>query len=163
MTIPEAVCLILHAAAQGVGGETFVFDMGEPLNIYEMACTFALFSGLTPGKDLQIEFVGLKEGEKIAEELWEQSERPRPTAHRRILALSSAETPIAGFLEHIQEFERLLAQGHHEALLTRVHTLFPSFAAKHRPHDASPENEFRGPALKKGVPVERTTVLSGYY
>jgi FlaA1/EpsC-like NDP-sugar epimerase len=163
MTIPEAVCLILHAAAQGVGGETFVFDMGEPLNIYEMACTLALFSGLTPGKDLPIEFVGLKEGEKITEELWEPSEKPKSTGHRRIFALSSTENPVAGILERVQDFERLLAREDHEALLTRVHTLFPSFAAKHRPHDARAEHESRGSELDKGVPVEGTTVVSGYY
>ena len=146
MTIPEAVCLILHAAAQGVGGETFVFDMGEPLNIYELARTLTLFSGLTPGTDLPIEFTGLKEGEKIAEELWEPWEKPGPTAHRRIFALS-ADTPAVRMLDHIQEFERLLARHDHEALLTRVHTLFPSFAATHRPPDRRPENEFHGSVL----------------
>ena len=71
MTIAEAVCLILHAAAQGQSGEIFVFDMGKPLNICEIARAFSLFSGLAPGKDLLFEFIGLKEGEKITEELWE--------------------------------------------------------------------------------------------
>lgn len=163
MTIPEAVCLILHAAAQGQGGETFVFDMGEPLNIYEMACTFSLFSGLTPGKDLRIEFVGLKEGEKITEELWEQSETPKPTAHRRIFALSSPETPVVSVLEQLEEFERLLARDDRDGLLARVHTLFPSFASTHRPHDGRPKNELRRPQLDTGESIERPTVLSGYY
>jgi FlaA1/EpsC-like NDP-sugar epimerase len=143
MTIPEAVCLILHAAAQGQGGETFVFDMGEPLNIYELACTFSLFSGLTPGKDLPIEFVGLKEGEKITEDLWEPSETPKPTAHRRIFALSSPETPIVSVLAQIGEFERLLARDDRDGLLARVHALFPSFASKHRPPDGRTTTELR--------------------
>jgi FlaA1/EpsC-like NDP-sugar epimerase len=161
MTIPEAVCLILHAAALGRGGETFVLDMGAPLNIYEMACTFSLLSGLTPGKDLPIEFVGLKEGEKITEELWEQGEKPKPTAHRRIFALSSTEMAVAGMLEQIEIFERLLAQGGHEALLTHLRILYPSFAAKHRAaHGARPENKFSGSTLDKGEPHERAALLS---
>jgi FlaA1/EpsC-like NDP-sugar epimerase len=163
MTIAEAVCLILHAAAQGAGGETFVFDMGEPLNIYEMACTFSLFSGLTPGKELPIEFVGLKEGEKIAEQLWEQSERPKPTAHRRILALSNADTPAGGILDQIQDFDTLLAREDHEGLLKRVHNLFPSFAARHHPHDAPPEHTRRVTTLDKGARIERPTLVSGHY
>jgi FlaA1/EpsC-like NDP-sugar epimerase len=147
MTISEAVCLILHAAAQGQGGDTFVFDMGDPLNIYELACTFSLFAGLTPGKDLPIEFVGLKEGEKITEELWEQSEQPKPTAHRRIFVLSDAEAPPISVLSQVDEFDRLLARDDREGLLARVHGLFPSFAAK----------------LPKGEPLERAAVLSGHY
>jgi FlaA1/EpsC-like NDP-sugar epimerase len=147
MTIPEAVCLILQAAAQGQGGDTFVFDMGEPLNIYELACTCSLFAGLTPGKDLPIEFVGLKEGEKITEELWDQSEKPKPTAHRRIFVLSNAEAPAVSVLKQIDEFERLLARDDRDGLLTRVHTLFPSFASNHP---------------RQGESSERAAVLSGH-
>src|SRR5260370_38122611 len=90
MTIAEAVCLILHAAAQGQGGETFVFDMGKPLNIYEIARAFSLFSGLTPGKDLLFEFIGFKEGEKISEELLESWGTLKPTAGVPTFALSHA-------------------------------------------------------------------------
>jgi FlaA1/EpsC-like NDP-sugar epimerase len=111
---------------------------------------------------LPIEFIGLKEGEKVTEELWEPCERPRPTAHRRIFALS-ADTPAIGMLGHIQEFEQLLGRKDHEALLTRVHTLFPSFAAKHRPPERRPENEFHGSDLDQGVTGERSTVLSRYH
>jgi FlaA1/EpsC-like NDP-sugar epimerase len=163
MTIPEAVCLILHAAAQGDGGETFVFDMGEPLNIYELACTFSLFSGLTPGKDLPIEFVGLKEGEKITEELWERSETPRPTAHRRIFALSSPEAPALSVLPQIDEFERLLARDDRDALLARVHALFPSFASKHRAPDAPPRPEAQKSEPVAGGCSERPALVSGHY
>src|SRR5260370_40820716 len=98
MTIAEAVCLILHAAAQGQGGETFVFDMGKPLNIYEIARAFSLFSGLTPGKDLLFEFIGLKEGEKIAEELWESVETLKPTEHKRIFPLSETGSGAPGIM-----------------------------------------------------------------
>ena len=163
MTIPEAVCLILQAAAQGQGAETYVFDMGEPLNIYEMARTISLFSGLTPGKDVPIEFIGLKEGEKITEELWGESETPTPTAHQRIFALSSPDTSPVSILKQIDEFERLLARDDREGLLARVHALFPSFASKHRPLDARPQKDIRQPHLHKGESLERSAVVSGYY
>jgi FlaA1/EpsC-like NDP-sugar epimerase len=139
MTIAEAVCLILQAAAQGRGGETFVFDMGEPLNIYEMARALSLFSGLAPGKDMPIEFVGLKEGEKITEELWEPWEKPKPTAHNRIFALSSAAKHPRGILQRIEELERSLGQADYDGVLACLHNAFPDFAVHRGDHAARPE------------------------
>lgn len=129
MTIAEAVCLILHAGALGKGGETFVFDMGSPLNIYEIARTLTLFSGLTPGKDLRIEFVGLKEGEKVEEELWERWETPQPTQHNRILAVSGGPTAAEGILAQIEVLETLVMKTDYVGLLACLHHLFPEFAA----------------------------------
>src|SRR6266481_607994 len=161
MTIAEAVCLILHAAAQGQGGETFVFDMGKPLNIYEIARAFSLFSGLTPGKDLLFEFIGLKEGEKITEELWESWENLKPTAHDRIFALSEAGRVATVTLEQVDEFERLLACGDYEGLLVRCHELFPEFAMDHGLHTARPDKNLSAPTFYTGGPHhERATVAS---
>jgi FlaA1/EpsC-like NDP-sugar epimerase len=161
MTIAEAVCLILHAAAQGQGGETFVFDMGKPLNICEIARAFTLFSGLTPGKDLLFEFVGLKEGEKVAEELWESWETLKPTTHDRIFALSEVGKAAPGILEQVDEFERLLARGDYEGLLFRCHKLFPEFAIDHGLHPARPDKKTSLPSsYAGGQPHERATVSS---
>jgi FlaA1/EpsC-like NDP-sugar epimerase len=161
MSIAEAVCLILQAAALGQGGETFVFDMGKPLNIYEMACAFSLFSGLTPGKDLPIEFVGLKDGEKITEELWDQSEQPRPTAHGRILALSGAPEFPCGILEQIDEFERLLASADYDGVLARLHKIFPEFAEAHGLRTLPSAKDSGALQLGKGAfPHERAAFLS---
>jgi FlaA1/EpsC-like NDP-sugar epimerase len=161
MTIAEAVCLILHAAAQGQGGETFVFDMGKPLNIYEIARAFSLFSGLTPGKDLLFEFTGLKEGEKISEELWESWETLKPTAHNRILALSDAGRVATGILEQVDEFERLLAGEDYEGLLLRCHKLFPEFAIDRGLHPARPDKKTSTPTFCQGpLPHERAAFLS---
>jgi len=160
MTIAEAVCLILHAAAQGQGGETFVFDMGKPLNIYEIARAFSLFSGLTPGKDLLFEFIGLKEGEKITEELWESWETLKPTAHERIFALSEAGRATPGILEQVDEFERLLARGDYEGLLVRCHKLFPEFAVDHSLHSTRSEKKTSTPTFYKGpIPNEPAAFL----
>jgi FlaA1/EpsC-like NDP-sugar epimerase len=160
MTIAEAVCLILHAAAQGQGGETFVFDMGKPLNICEIARAFTLFSGLTPGKDLLFEFVGLKEGEKVTEELWESWETLKPTAHDRIFALSEVGKAAPGILEQVDEFERLLAGGDYEGLLVRCHKFFPEFAVDHGLHPARPDKNLSAPTFYTGGPHHERAIVA---
>lgn len=159
MTISEAVCLILQAAAQGRGGETFVFDMGKPLNIYEMARTLTLFSGLAPGKDLPIEFVGLKQGEKITEELWEPWEKPRRTSHNRIFALSGAATPSTSRLKFAEELEGLLALADYDGVVACLHRVFPEFAAQHGVCFAQPVKLGTAFAVR-GCHHERAVVLS---
>lgn len=161
MSIAEAVCLILHAAALGQGGETFVFDMGKPLNIYEMARALSLFSGLRPEKDLPIEFVGLKEGEKITEELWQQCEKPKRTAHNRIFALSSVEKTRDGFLEEIKEFESLLERADYDGVLMRLHRIFPEFAKEHGLSSVTREKDLSGIAFhNEATSHEHTALLS---
>lgn len=127
MSVPEAVHLILRAAALGNGGETFVFEMGEALNIYELAQTMSLFAGLKPGRDLAIEFTGLGEGEKIDEELWEEWERPAKTATPGILVITQQDALALGMLEKIQRMEKLLGSGNHEGLLDYLQQTLPSF------------------------------------
>jgi FlaA1/EpsC-like NDP-sugar epimerase len=127
MSVPEAVHLILRAAALGTGGETFVFDMGEPLNIYELAKTMMLFSGLRPDEDLPIEFTGLKTGEKVNEELWERWERPVPTECERILVIRQENMRARGILAQVRTMEELLAAENRKGLLDFVNTVVPEF------------------------------------
>jgi len=127
MSVPEAVHLILRAAALGNGGETFVFDMGEPLNIYELAKTMMLFAGLKPERDLAIEFTGLNEGEKIAEELWEEWERPVATENERILVVGEQNPEAAGILRKIERMEKYLAREDCEGLLEYLAEFAPEF------------------------------------
>lgn len=85
MTIPEACKLVLEAGTMGKGGEVFVFDMGEPIKIKDLAEKMIRLSGKIPGKDIQIEFTGLRPGEKLYEELLADNAKTLPTYHKKIL------------------------------------------------------------------------------
>jgi FlaA1/EpsC-like NDP-sugar epimerase len=84
MTIPEACQLVLEAGFIGKGGEIFVFDMGKPVKIVDMAINMIRLSGLEPDKDIKIEFIGLRPGEKLYEELLSNMEEVLPTHHEKI-------------------------------------------------------------------------------
>jgi FlaA1/EpsC-like NDP-sugar epimerase len=85
MTIPEAVQLVLEAGTMGNGGEIFVFDMGDPVRIYDLAEKMIKLSGFEPGKDIRIVETGLRPGEKLYEELLSSAESTVPTHHPKIL------------------------------------------------------------------------------
>jgi len=84
MTIPEACELVLEAGFMGKGGEIFVFDMGEPVKIAQLADQMIRLSGLIPGKDIKIVYTGLRPGEKLYEELLTEKETTLPTHHPKI-------------------------------------------------------------------------------
>jgi len=127
MSVPEAVHLILRAATLGRGGETFVLDMGEPLNIYELAKTMTLFAGLKPEVDIPIEFTGLGQGEKLTELLWEEWEQPVPAASDRIFEIRDGKSPTHRILARIARMEQFLDAHDTEGLLQYLDDLFPSF------------------------------------
>ncbi len=89
MTIPEASQLILQAAALGKGGEIFVLDMGTPIKIADLAMDLIRLSGREPGRDIEIVFTGLREGEKLHEKLITADENLFPTSHEKILVLKN--------------------------------------------------------------------------
>lgn len=90
MTIPEAVQLVLQAAVLGKGGEVFMFDMGQPVKIVDLAKDLIRLSGYEVGKDIEIEFTGLRPGEKLYEELFIAGEKYDPTQHEKIMTLANA-------------------------------------------------------------------------
>ena len=120
MTIPESVRLVLEAGHMGQGGEILVFDMGEPVKIYDLAVNLIKLSGLTLGKDIQIVVTGLRPGEKLYEELLADGETTRPTHNRKIFISASnnldpkgvealveaAKGADKGWLEYITEYEK---------------------------------------------------------
>jgi FlaA1/EpsC-like NDP-sugar epimerase len=85
MTIPEAVQLVIRAGSLAHGGEVFVLDMGDPVSILDLAKDMIRFAQLEPGKDIAIEIIGARPGEKLHEELFNAYERPEVTPAAKIL------------------------------------------------------------------------------
>ncbi len=128
MSIPEAVYLILCAASRGKHGETYIFDMGEPINIYQLARTLSLFSGYKPEEELPIEFIGLRDGEKVHEELWESWERPHATENPLLFVLKGTNPAPIDIVGAIERFEAFLKTGNYEGLIQYIDGLMPAFA-----------------------------------
>ncbi len=105
MTIPEACQLVLEAGSMGKGGEIFVFDMGKPVAIVDLAKKMIRLYGLVPGIDIDIKYTGLRPGEKLYEELLTDSENTLPTYHEKIMIAKVRQADLV----HIQEsFEELV-------------------------------------------------------
>ncbi|MEW6300549.1 MAG: nucleoside-diphosphate sugar epimerase/dehydratase [Thermodesulfobacteriota bacterium] len=110
MTIPEAVQLVIQAAAMGEGGEVFVLDMGEPVRIVDLARDLVRLSGLDPDRDIEIKFTGVRPGEKLFEELLTAEEGTVATCHERIFIARST-AALDGSVEAFLETCRELAAG----------------------------------------------------
>ena len=126
MTIPEAVHLVLQAAAMGSSPSTFVLKMGEQIRIVELAEDLIRLSGLEPGKDIEIVFTGAKPGEKLSEELWEEGTLPTPTKHPDVLAVD--ETRIyqsADLSEAVNELIRCAEAGQADEIVKLLRKLIP--------------------------------------
>ena len=105
MTIPEASQLVLQSSTMGRGGEIFVLDMGEPVRILDLARNLILLSGLRPDEDIQIDFTGLRPGEKLFEELHLKDEDMVTTYHEKIKIFAGSGVPWASmelYLAHLR-------------------------------------------------------------
>jgi len=94
MTIPEAAQLVIQAGAMAQGGEIFVLDMGEPVMIMDLAEDLIRLHGLEPGRDIKIEIIGIRPGEKLHEELFNPNEIMTTTYHDRIFVLEKGHQTI---------------------------------------------------------------------
>lgn len=108
MTIPEAVGLVLQSGAQGTGGEVFLLDMGKPVKIVDLARQLIQLSGLEPDKDIKIEFVGLRPGEKLFEELNYEQESLIETSHPKIRRFSAQPAPLEEMQQILNQFLEVL-------------------------------------------------------
>jgi len=107
MTIPEAVQLIVQAASMGVGGEIFVLDMGEPIKIRYLAEQLIRLSGKKPGEDIQITYTGLRPGEKMYEELFQNTEQLNQTTHGKIMLAQAIDFDKKTLHKIIKDMETL--------------------------------------------------------
>jgi FlaA1/EpsC-like NDP-sugar epimerase len=129
MTIPEAVGLVLQSSVQGVGGEIFVLNMGEPVRIVDLATQMIKLSGLEPHRDIAIEVVGIRPGEKLFEEISYMDEAVTPTGHPKIMRLRGA-APEANSLETILH---ILAAEMQKAEPQRLKYLLSQAVPEYRP------------------------------
>ena len=127
MTIPEAVRLVLEAGHMGRGGELYVFDMGEPVRIYDLALQLIQLSGLRPGVDIEVKEVGLRPGEKLYEELLANEENTVPTHHPKIFIATAISWDDAEFQAHWDFLLQALNAQQQTELLLALKQLVPEY------------------------------------
>jgi FlaA1/EpsC-like NDP-sugar epimerase len=134
MTIPEAVHLVLQAAAMGSGGEMFILNMGEQIKILDLAEDLIRLSGLEPGKDVEIIFTGIRSGEKLREELWDERSNLKTTQHPEILRMARDE-PVAGeaLEKSVDELIYLAREGDATAILNLMDKIVPGATVSSTP------------------------------
>ncbi len=135
MTIPEAVHLVLQAAATGQGNEVFVLNMGQQVRILDLAEDLIRLSGLEPGKDIEIVFTGLRAGgEKLREELWDEGVKTQPTPHPDILCLAENDHFNGEELNQtVDELVRLAHEGDAMAIIQLMDEVIPGATVRCTP------------------------------
>ncbi|MBO4249795.1 MAG: polysaccharide biosynthesis protein [Paludibacteraceae bacterium] len=127
MTIPEACTLVMEASTLGDGGEIFVFDMGKPVKILDLARNMIRLAGYTPGTDIRIEFTGLRPGEKLYEELLNQKETTLPTANNKIMVARVREFEFDEVSKEIDTLIKTTSQGKPFTTVKLMKQLVPEF------------------------------------
>lgn len=127
MTIPESVQLVLEAAVMGKGGEIFLFDMGEPIKIADLAANMIKLAGYIPGEDIKIIFTGLRPGEKLYEELLNQEEEIIPTYNKNIKISKTIPNCYADVNSLIKELLELNLQNNVDLMVLKMKSILPDF------------------------------------
>ncbi|NMC86510.1 MAG: polysaccharide biosynthesis protein [Anaerolineaceae bacterium] len=134
MTIPEAVYLVLQAAGMSKGGETFVLNMGQQVRIVDLAEDLIRLSGLEPYKDIEIVFTGIRPGEKLSEDLWEEGDKFAPTEHPDIFQFDDKSNLHGEELQKvIDHLLQLAADGRNDDIVAMVDATIPGSAVAATP------------------------------
>jgi FlaA1/EpsC-like NDP-sugar epimerase len=158
MTIPEACRLVLQAATMGDGGDIFVFDMGEPVKIANLARRMILLSGLQPNEDIKIVYTGLRPGEKLFEEVLTDNESTTETHHEKIRIARPCNTQFEVVAEQVHNLLAKADQFDAAGTVNALKHLVPNFISRNSPweeFDLTAEH----PALPTDVPEIRQTVV----
>jgi FlaA1/EpsC-like NDP-sugar epimerase len=123
MTIPEASSLVIQAGAIGGRGDVFVLDMGEPVRIFDLAKQMVRLSGKEPDRDIAIDIVGTRPGEKLHEELWGEGETAVATSHPKIMRVSGPIVDAVWLQDELGELERLVRDGETLEAVSRLATM----------------------------------------
>jgi FlaA1/EpsC-like NDP-sugar epimerase len=127
MTIPEASQLVLQAATMGQGGEIFLLDMGEPVKIVDLARELITLSGFRPGEDIEIEYTGLRPGEKLFEELSIEGEDMIPTHHPKIAIWKTITKDRQDLRAGIEEIVNIAPTQDRSRIVAAIKKLIPEF------------------------------------
>jgi FlaA1/EpsC-like NDP-sugar epimerase len=134
MTIPEAVHLVLQASSMGKGGEVFVLKMGEQVRILDLAEDLIRLARLEPGVDIEIVFTGIRPGEKLSEELWDQWARFEPTDHPDILLLADEDILSGHVLNRaVNDLIHLAREGDTASIIRILDECIPGAAVRSTP------------------------------
>jgi FlaA1/EpsC-like NDP-sugar epimerase len=134
MTIPEACRLVLEAASFGNTGEIYVFDMGSPVKIVDLAKRMIELAGLVPNKDINIEFIGLRPGEKLFEELLNDKEITIPTGHEKITIANVRQYEYEKVLSAVQLMIDFSYKVEIKSAVKTMKELVPEFISKNSPY-----------------------------
>lgn len=141
MTIPEACRLVLEAGAMGNGGEIFVFDMGQPVKVLDLAKKMIRMSGRQLGRDVKIIFTGLRPGEKLYEELLNNAENTLPTYHEKIMIATVREYDFGEVAEQINELIECASKHYVMPTVARMKQLVPEFLSKNSAYEQLDQNK----------------------
>jgi FlaA1/EpsC-like NDP-sugar epimerase len=135
MTIPEACRRVLEAASFGKSGEIYVFDMGKPVKIVDLARKMIQMAGFVPDKDIKIEFIGLRPGEKLYEELLNKKEETIPTQNDKILIAKVREYDYAKVESDIEDMINIAKRIDIQETVKAMKLLVPEFKSKNSPFE----------------------------
>jgi FlaA1/EpsC-like NDP-sugar epimerase len=131
MTIPEACELVIEAGCMGQGGEIFIFDMGKPVKIFDLAKKTIMLSGKELGKDIEIVFTGLRDGEKLYEELLNDEENTLPTHHEKILKAQVSEYLYDEVCQDLNLLEDLMGDKNELKMVALMKEIVPEFKSNY--------------------------------
>jgi FlaA1/EpsC-like NDP-sugar epimerase len=127
MTVTEAVQLVLQASTMGQGGEIFVLDMGEPVNIADLAKRMVRLAGLEPGRDVEVVFTGLRPGEKLFEELKLDGENIKPTPHEKIRVFEGGTVAFEQVRTWLEDLSSLVDARNVHELVAKLVSIVPEY------------------------------------
>lgn len=127
MTIPEACELVIEAGVMGRGGEIFIFDMGKPIKIYDLARKMVMLSGKELNKDIEIVFTGLRDGEKLYEELLNDQENTIPTHNEKIMKAKVSEYAYDEVCRNLDLLEEFIDDKNEHKMVTLMKEIVPEY------------------------------------
>jgi FlaA1/EpsC-like NDP-sugar epimerase len=135
MTIPEAVYLVLQAASMENRGETFVLNMGQPVRVLDLAEDLIRLSGLEPHRDVEISFTGIRPGEKLTEELWDEGTPLLKTVHPDIFRLEADDSFLSlNLTQAIESLSTLIHSADSDAIIALLNELIPGSSIRETSH-----------------------------